>query len=178
VKAHLVEKGLRRRIEAISLGIAGVGVACLIALTLIITYEVVMRYVWNKPTMFADEIASYLMVGIVFLGMPHTLSQGAHVQIDILTGLMPTRLKLIFEIICDAVSVAFAGILVAGAWYKFENYWSRGTVSDTILYTPMYLPAIPLVIGAIAFALVASIALVRHVQLALTGAALESEQKS
>jgi len=173
-----VKWDLDRRIQAISFGFASVAAVCLMALTLIVTYEVAARYVWNRPTLFADEIASYLMVGIVFLGIPHTLSQGAHIRIDILIGLMPKRLKLVFEIICDVVSVAFAGILVAGAWYKFENFWSRGTISDTILYTPMYLPAIPLVIGTIAFALVASVALVRHVYLALTGGALESGRKS
>lgn len=166
------------RVQAISFGIASLGVACLIALTLITTYEVAARYVWNSPTMFADEIASYLMVGIVFLGIPYTLTRGAHIRIDILTELMGKRLRLVFDIINDVVSVAFAGILVGGAWYKFENFWSRGTTSDSILYTPMYLPAIPLVIGAITFALVTSAALVRDVRLAFARAAVETEQKS
>jgi TRAP-type C4-dicarboxylate transport system permease small subunit len=173
-----VKRNLDGRVQAISFGVACLGVACLIALTLIVTYEVGARYMWNRPTMFADEIASYLMVGIVFLGIPYTLSQGAHIRIDIFTELLSKRLTLAFEIVCDAVSVAFAGILVAGAWYKFENFWSRGTVSDTILYTPMYLPAIPLVVGAITFALVASAALARHVRQALTGTVLESERES
>ena len=33
------------------------------------TADVIARYVFNNPTMWADEMASYLLIAIVFLGL-------------------------------------------------------------------------------------------------------------
>jgi len=52
-------------------------------LTLVLTLEVVMRYVFNSPTIWAYDV-SYMLGGSFFvLGMGYTLLKNDHVRVDI-----------------------------------------------------------------------------------------------
>jgi len=62
-----------RAVAAITHGLSAMGVACVVAMMFITTADVVARYVFNRPTMWADEMASYLLIAIVFLGLAQNL---------------------------------------------------------------------------------------------------------
>ena len=47
-----------RAVAAITHGLSAMGVACVVAMMFITTADVVARYVFNRPTMWADEMAS------------------------------------------------------------------------------------------------------------------------
>ena len=55
------------------------------------TADVVARYVFNSPTMWADEMASYLLIAIVFLGLAQNLRTDGHIRIDVITNLLSSR---------------------------------------------------------------------------------------
>jgi TRAP-type C4-dicarboxylate transport system permease small subunit len=45
-----------------------------------------MRYVFNAAPTWVDDTVGYMLVGIVMLAAATTLRQGAHINVDILTG--------------------------------------------------------------------------------------------
>ena len=56
-------------------------------------YEVVARYVFGAPTLWAFDIA-YMSTGALFvLGAAQTLREDAHVRIDVLSSRFPPRLR-------------------------------------------------------------------------------------
>lgn len=59
-------------------------------------FEVVSRYVFNAPTIWAYEL-TYLLTGSGWLlGMAYTLSRGAHIRIDVVyLSLSPRRRALV-----------------------------------------------------------------------------------
>ena len=75
------------------------GVACVVAMMFITTADVVARYVFNRPTMWADEMASYLLIAIVFLGLAQNLRTDAHIRIDALTSLLSLRTRAVLEVV-------------------------------------------------------------------------------
>jgi C4-dicarboxylate transporter DctQ subunit len=137
-----------RAVAAITHGLSALGVACVVAMMVITTADVVARYVFNRPTMWADEMASYLLIAIVFLGLAHNLRTDGHIRIDAVTNLLPLRARALLEVFAYAVGIVFAGILFFGTWTRFENFWSRSP-----LMTPLWIAMVPVVLGALVFGL-------------------------
>lgn len=62
-------------------------------MTLGMSYEVVVRYLFNSPTPWAYEL-SYIMYGTLFMvGGAYTLSRGGHVRGDFVYRLWPVRVQ-------------------------------------------------------------------------------------
>ena len=56
----------------------------ILALTLLIFWQVVARYVMNNSLTWSEELGRYMFVWITFVGLPAALKAGAHVAIDLL----------------------------------------------------------------------------------------------
>jgi TRAP-type mannitol/chloroaromatic compound transport system permease small subunit len=68
-------------------------------LTMVVVYEVFMRYLFNAPTKWAFDI-SYMLGGSFFLlGEAYTLLKRRHVRIDIFYARFSTRTKALIDII-------------------------------------------------------------------------------
>jgi TRAP-type mannitol/chloroaromatic compound transport system permease small subunit len=62
-------------------------------------YEVFMRYVFNRPTIWSYDV-SYMLGGIFFtLGMGYTLQKNIHVRVDIIYNLFSKRTKALIDIL-------------------------------------------------------------------------------
>jgi TRAP-type C4-dicarboxylate transport system permease small subunit len=155
---------------------AAIGVVCVVAMMILTTADVVARYAFNAPTMWADEIASYLLIAIVFFGLAQNLRLGNHIRIDVVTGLLPARVCLILEIVAYAAGFLFSIILLAGTWTRFDNFWVRQTTSDSILMTPLWLAMLPVVLGAAVLVLAMALGFVNSLHTALTNEPTETPQ--
>ncbi len=101
-----------------------------------ITYEVVARYFFNAPTIWAAEISQMFLLWGTFLGMARPLHGNAHIRITVLTGLLSQRLRRF----ADLFSIAFIAILSAALiWYGSEiayDSFVRGRSTGTMLNIP------------------------------------------
>lgn len=164
---------IERATAPAALGAAGASVLCVVAMMLIMTYDVVARYLFNSPTMWGGEIASYLMIAIVFLGLGHNLRLGSHIRIDVVTNLVPPRVRLLLEALAYAVGIVFAAMLLVGCWIRFENFWERQTTSSSPLMTELWIPMLPVMIGAGIFLLAAVAGFATAVHTILTDQSIE-----
>lgn len=81
-------------------------------LMLIASYEVVMRYGFNAPTIWAWDINKQLFSLIVFLGAGYTLLKNGHVSVDIFYAKWSGRKKAVMDVITFPVFLIFTGILL------------------------------------------------------------------
>jgi TRAP-type C4-dicarboxylate transport system permease small subunit len=144
-----------RFVATLAHGLCAVGVVCVVMMMLLTTADVIARYVFNSPTMWADEMASYLLIAIVFLGLAQNLRTDGHIRIDVVTSHVTPRVRLVLEVFAFAVGILFSAILIAGTWTRFENFWMRHTLSDSPLMTPLWIAMVPVVVGAIVLGLAA-----------------------
>lgn len=138
-----------RAVGGLTYGLSAVGFVCVVAMMIATTGDVIARYAFNRPSMWADEIASYLLIAIVFLGLAENLRQGSHIRIDVVTNLLSPRVRVVLEVIAYAVGTVFAVVLIAGTWTRFDNFWMRRVVSDSPLMTPLWIAMVPVVLGAV-----------------------------
>ncbi|WP_299938497.1 TRAP transporter small permease subunit [uncultured Pelagimonas sp.] len=146
---------LRNSAELFSIVLGMIGRLTIFALIIAMLYEVVARYVFGAPTLWAFDI-SYMLNGSVFLlGAAFSLREDAHVRIDFLSQKFPVRMQqllngLIYLLIMAPIAFAFAW--VAGS--KAAKAFSNGEVEAVSPWAPLVWPFYAVIaIGLWAFAL-------------------------
>ncbi|MGP4842988.1 TRAP transporter small permease subunit [Marinobacter sp. 1Y8] len=87
-------------------------------------FEVVMRYLFNMPTIWVHE-ASYLLLGMQYLlAGAFAMLHGAHVRVDVLYNLLPARGRVGMDIFTSMFFFIFALALVITSWTFFINSYS------------------------------------------------------
>lgn len=90
-------------------GIAISGGAMLTSLVLVV-YGVVLRYGFNQPQTWLDELVGYLLVATVMLGACDALRKREHIAIDLLTARLGGRGRFVVAVVA-LLAVALAALL-------------------------------------------------------------------
>ncbi len=157
-----VVERLEQWVERASDATAFISVLSLLLLTGVVTFAVVMRYVFNAALTWSDEISSFCMVAIVFLALGHTLAKGGHIRVDFVANMLPPRIQRALALVGAVVGLIYATLLVWASWSRISIFYVRSTVSVSDLYIPLYLPAIPLLVGSITLFLLMALLLLRQ----------------
>ncbi|AFP29272.1 MULTISPECIES: TRAP transporter small permease subunit [Marinobacter] len=103
-------------------------------------FEVIMRYIFNTPTIWVHE-ASYLLLGMQYvLAGGFALLHGSHVRVDVVYNYLPVRGRVGMDIFTSMFFFMFALVLVLTSWTYFSNAYSMGeTTVETwgIQYWPV-----------------------------------------
>ena len=118
-------------------------------------YEVVARYAFGAPTLWAFDI-SYMCTGVLFvLGAAYALREDAHVRIDFLAERMPRRLRLGIEAVIFLFCLApiFASLAYVAIGRALRAYQS-GEVEMVSPWAPLMWPFYSFIaLGLVALAL-------------------------
>lgn len=85
--------------------IAGV---CVVVMTVLVFFQVVMRYVFEAPTSWSDEIAVYAMLWSVYLSTSWAVRERAHIRVMNLINLFPGAIRTGLTMLSDLIWFAFA----------------------------------------------------------------------
>src|SRR5881392_4511760 len=115
---------------------------CLSGLGSVVVYGVVMRYVFNDPPYYVEQVALMLVICVAMFGAASGVHDVGHIGLDSVVKLLPQKLRLLCKVACELLVMAFAVLLLTGG---IEMAWS--TMHDTIptLGIPestRYMPAI------------------------------------
>lgn len=135
--------------------------ACLLVLTgLFLTWEVVARYFFNAPTIWAAELSQLCLIWACPLAMAWVLSTRRHIRVTALTAQASRRMRLRLEIFALLVILVFSLVVVAYGYSIFQDSLMRGRTSGTMLDPPAWIPeaAIPAGFALLALSCLANIA--------------------
>jgi TRAP-type mannitol/chloroaromatic compound transport system permease small subunit len=76
-----------------------VAAVLIVPLVVAMCWEVVARYVFDAPTIWAYELAFMLTGAGWMLGMAYTLAKGAHIRIDVLSQWFSPRVKASVDLV-------------------------------------------------------------------------------
>lgn len=112
---------LVRLIGTLSLWVGRLAALLVVPLVLAMVYEVVSRYAFRAPTIWAFEL-SYMMMGTIFLlGTAYALLVGQHVNVDFIHDSLPRRAVGIVDGLAYLVLTGFA------AWITFALFRYAGS---------------------------------------------------
>ena len=145
-----------------------------LAIVLLVTYDVVMRSVFEEPQLFVDEVASFLQVLLIFGGAAYAFCAGAHVRVDIVTAHVRRPVRAWLRLVSLVLGVA---LLVTVIWVTTQSAYTAyryGRVSAVMLY-PLWFPMAFIPAGLALLALAMAAALVRQIRVLRSPAAARDE---
>lgn len=99
-----------RFLDGIQKALKVLEILLLAAITLIMIYQCVMRYGFKHAQPWCEELALYLSIYSVFLGIPIAARRDSHLQVDFLLSFMSEKLRSLVASISSAAAIIFMAV--------------------------------------------------------------------
>ena len=127
------------------------------------TYEVIARYVFNKPSGFMDGLLEYAFVFLIFLALGWAWRSKAHIYVEVLIDRLPGRLQR--GVYLTGLLLAFLVLvgLVSAAWAYEIDLYVHMRRPDANLQVLWFLPHIVVVLGLTIFCLEMLVTMIKEI---------------
>jgi TRAP-type C4-dicarboxylate transport system permease small subunit len=91
----------------------------------VVFYQFFTRYALNDSASWTEEIARYLLIGVVFVGASIGVAKNNHIQVDFLYRYLPKRVDRAMAVAVDVLRIAFfasMSVFTAQMMQKMGNY--------------------------------------------------------
>ena len=130
----MVEHPIESWMDKVTFAISRVVMFAIAFVVAIMFYEVVMRYVFERPTLWVNEMSLWVAGGIYLLAGLYVMQQRGHIRIFILYDMVPRNWQRAFDTVSTVLIVLFAAAIVWGgfneAWAKLLRWETFGTAWD------------------------------------------------
>jgi len=111
------------------------------ALVLVGAFDVLMRYAFNAPTVWAYETMIMLGGSIYALGWAYDYLHKSHIRIDIFYTRLSSRRKALTDLICAAIFLfpIMAILIKTSIWWA----WEAWRIGEVMIESYWYPPAAP-----------------------------------
>jgi TRAP-type transport system small permease protein len=138
--------GACRAFELIAMILLGV-------MTAFLVIQVVGRNVFNVGLPWAEELARYAGLGVVYLAAPLLLLNGAHIRVDMFQAKLRGRAAWALGLVDEVLVLAFCLVFLWGGWLFLKR---ASQFSTAALAIPNWLYYLPAAIGMVLLMLVAA----------------------
>ena len=130
---------IARVIDALNEGFGRLIAPLLAVITLIVIYDIAMRFFIGRPSDWAFDVTKMLFGAHFMLMAAYGLRHHAHVEVDVLKRLLSRRKQAVLEILGYAIFfVPFIWLLITYGWSFFERSISRGETTYGMVAIPVY----------------------------------------
>jgi TRAP-type C4-dicarboxylate transport system permease small subunit len=112
-----------------------------------LTYEVVARYFFTRPTIWAAELSQLCLIWGSLIAMAWVLGARRHIAVDAVVVLLPMRVRRITEALAMAAVAVFSAWVVAYGWDIFYDSFERGRNTGSMLEMPSWIPELSVPFG-------------------------------
>jgi len=159
-----------RTIDRINDRVGAVLCYIVIFLMLITVYDVVARYVFNRPTKWAYAINVFLMGTMIPMGAGYVLLHRSHVAVDIATRHLSDRGRAVMDLVTSPLVFVFCLVLIWKGWdLAWESLKMLETARGMLLEIPLYPLKIFVVVGGVLLFLQVIAKFIRDLNTARTG---------
>lgn len=140
-------RGLIQKIEDFNRVLYYASSVAIVLSAFILTYEVIVRYILRIPTIWEIETSVYLTVMATYLGAAYGLKDGAHINIDLITRLLPEKFTEKLSLVTSTIALAFCVILAWKGWVMWWEATAKGWRSESLWGPPLTIPYFFLPLG-------------------------------
>ena len=125
-------------------------IALMSVMTILVSYQVITRYIFNKPSAVSEVLARYMFVWMVLLCAAYVFGLREHMNIPFVKDKLPPRGRIVCDIISEVIIALFGlGVMVsggyAGAMRQMGQLDSALQISMGIIYAAIPLSGISIV---------------------------------
>lgn len=104
----------------------------LLFITVSVTVDVFLRYVFGRPTIWITEVSTYLFLYVIYLATAYALQQGMHIRVTFLLSVLGPRAQRIVDLVTSILAILFTVVLLWQAsemtWSAFKGSWTSPTM--------------------------------------------------
>lgn len=124
LRAHPAGERLFRLAGRVEMGALAL---LLLAMVLFSTLQIVLRNLFGIGLLWVDPLLRYATLWIGFLGAAAAAAEGRHIQIDVLTHVLPAEVKRITGRVVNGAAAATSAILFAAAYRHLATEYEYDT---------------------------------------------------
>jgi len=141
----------------------------LLPLIAILCYEVIMRYAFNSPTIWAHEISGHLFGMYAVLGGGYVLLNREHIKSDVIYSKFSDRGRAIIDLITFPIFLLLLSVIfINGVKMAYTSVLYRET-TVSFLRSPVYPVKITIPIAAFLMLLQGSAQFIRNLRVVFKG---------
>lgn len=133
----------------------GVHVACkyllavsLLAVVAILTFNVVLRYVFMSGLVWAEEISRFAVAWITFIGAACCITEGSDITIDSIVSLLSKKGKHVLAVIVTILSLVFICMFIYSSGLMTLRAYQNGQLAVS-LPIPLWIAYLSMPVGGI-----------------------------
>lgn len=123
--------------DKIAIFLGRVTMVMIVLLLSVMIYEVVLRYVFERPTLWANELSLWIAGFVFLLAGLYAMQQRSHIRIFIVYDLMPRWLQRACDTFSTFLIVLFTFGLVWGGFGEAYNQYFRWETLGTAFDPPL-----------------------------------------
>lgn len=112
----------------------------LLALSLAIALEILLRKFLNTSLQGVDEMGGYVLTAASTVGFTYAMIMHRHICVDLLVKRLPARGLLLSAGLAHLLLAVFAGTLTWRAALVLRDSWDLKAIAPTPLKTPLVIP--------------------------------------
>ena len=132
--------------EKVFVGINRAAIGLMMAIMFVLVFaNVVTRYLFGISIAVSDEVSTFLMIWVTYLGAGLALREGRHAAIDLFQDMLPEKARHVFRALLGIIILVFFATL---GYYGFRFAifgWSQETAATQI---PKGIPYLAIPAGA------------------------------
>jgi TRAP-type C4-dicarboxylate transport system permease small subunit len=132
--------------DRIPRGMAFLSGLSVLVVTLMITYDVLLRYFFNRPQLFVDELSTLILILIIFGGIAFTFQRGGHIRVDLVTNRLGHRANRSLRVLTLFLGIVFLGIITQNTFVSSLVAYRLERLSMVMFY-PLWIPMLLIPIG-------------------------------
>ena len=166
-----------RGIDSLSRALGGLAAVLVLVLVVLMLYDVLLRYAFNAPTSWGNDMNTYLMGASFLFSIAYAMSTDSHVRVDLIYN-ERTRGRLAWV---DAIGLTLLTLptlvwLSWGLWGHFMESVRTGERSGSGGWNPVVWPfKLVMFVGFLVFAIQVGAEIAKRF-MALAGAPLEAQK--
>jgi len=142
----MVEHECTGWVDRVTWSISRVAMWAVAFIVAIIFYEVVLRYIFLKPTLWVNELSLWVAGGVYLTAGLYSLQQRSHIRIFIIYDLAPRWLRQVFDTLSVLCVCVFAFAVIWGGFGEAKAKLLRWETFGTAFDPPIPATIKPLIL--------------------------------
>ena len=118
--------------------LAWLAAALFVTAGFMLTYEVIARYFFSAPTIWAAELSQFTLIWGSLLAMAWLLGARRHIAVDALVDLLSPEQRRFTEAFAMLCIAAFSAVVTWKGWDIFLDSFERGRTTGSMLDLPTW----------------------------------------
>ena len=160
---------IRKVIDTVNYWVGTIAKYLLILIMAALSFEVIARYIFNSPTIWAQDMSRQFLCAMGALGGAFALLYNQHVRVDVFWGSWSDKTRGIVDICTSFLFFIFMAFMVYQSIIMAQDSWMFQERAATVFAPPLYYVKTLIPIGAILLLLQGIAKLIHDIIAVVTG---------